>query len=69
MIRTMRPTLGVIPNRGSQLMDALPINTATQEEAVELHSRPAWTAQWDYLKGGQRGKEKRSLEEDGCVAV
>lgn len=47
-------------------MDALPINTATQEEAIELHSRPVWTT---LSKGGQRRKEKRSLEEDGCVAV
>lgn len=53
MVRTMRPTLRVIPNRGSQLMGTLPINTATQDKA-------AWTTQWDYLKGGREEKEKEA---------
>lgn len=49
----MRPTLRVIPNRGSQLMGTLPINTATQDKA-------AWTTQWDYLKGDREEKEKEA---------
>lgn len=56
----MCPTLRVIPNRGSQLMGTLPINTATQDKAIELHSRPAWTTQWDYLKGGREEKKKEA---------
>lgn len=60
MIRTMCPTLRVIPNRGRQLMGALPINTATQEGAIELHSRPVWTTQWNYLKGGGEEKKKEA---------